>query len=63
MSPKQLLIRTRLDEAMRRLDDTDQTLASIADECGFYDQSSFTRQFQRAVGMAPGAYRARSHRR
>jgi PAS domain S-box-containing protein len=63
MSPKQLLIRTRLDEAMRRLDDTDRTLASIAGECGFYDQSSFTRQFQRAVGMTPGAYRARGHRR
>lgn len=63
MSPKQLLIRTRLDEAMRRLDDTDLTLATIAGECGFYDQSSFTRQFQRAVGMTPGAYRTRGQRR
>ncbi|MEN9645130.1 MAG: hypothetical protein RL238_1799 [Actinomycetota bacterium] len=63
MSPKQLLIRTRLDEAMRRLDDTDLTLAAIAGECGFYDQSSFTRQFQRAVGMTPGAYRSRGQRR
>ena len=63
VSPKQLLIRTRLDEAMRRLDDTDLTLATIAGECGFYDQSSFTRQFQRAVGMTPGAYRTRGQRR
>jgi len=63
MSPKQLLIRTRLDEAMRRLDDTDLTLATIAGQCGFYDQSSFTRQFQRAVGMTPGAYRTRGQRR
>ncbi len=59
MSPKQLLMRTRLDEAMRRLDDTDLPIAAIAGACGFYDQSSFTRQFRRAVGMAPGAYRAR----
>jgi AraC-like DNA-binding protein len=38
-------------------------VAAIAGECGFYDQSSFTRQFQRAVGMTPGAYRARGQRR
>ncbi len=63
MSPKQLLIRTRLDEAIRRLDDTDLPIAAIAGECGFYDQSQFTRQFQRAVGLAPGAYRARGDRR
>ncbi|MFM2079281.1 MAG: hypothetical protein RJA49_3171 [Actinomycetota bacterium] len=63
MSPKQLLMRTRLDEAIRRLDDTDLPIATIAGECGFYDQSQFTRQFQRAVGLAPGAYRARRDRR
>ncbi len=62
VSPKQLLIRTRIDEAVRRLDDTSLTLAAIAGECGFYDQSSFTRQFQRAVGITPGAYRARQQR-
>ncbi len=63
MSPKQLIIRTRIDEAIRRLDDTDLPLATIAGECGFYDQSSFTRQFQRVVGMTPGAYRGRGGRR
>jgi PAS domain S-box-containing protein len=63
MSPKQLLIRIRIDEAIRRLDDGDLPLVTIAGQCGFYDQSSFTRQFQRAVGMTPGAYRARAARR
>jgi PAS domain S-box-containing protein len=62
VSPKQMLIRTRIDEAVRRLDDTMLPLATIAGECGFYDQSSFTRQFQRAVGITPGAYRARQQR-
>jgi PAS domain S-box-containing protein len=62
VSPKQLLIRTRIDEAVRRLDDTSLPLVAIAGECGFYDQSSFTRQFQRAVGLTPGAYRARQQR-
>ena len=60
VSPKQLIIRTRIDEALRRLDDTDLSIASIAGACGFYDQSSFTRQFRRAVGLTPGAYRARN---
>jgi len=57
MSPKQLLVRTRLDEALRRLEDTELPIATIAGSCGFYDQSQFTRQFRRAVGMTPGAYR------
>jgi PAS domain S-box-containing protein len=58
LSPKQLLLRARLDEAMRRLDDTDLPIATIASECGYYDQSSFTRQFRRATGLTPAAYRS-----
>jgi AraC-like DNA-binding protein len=63
LSPKQLLLRARLDEAMRRLDDTDLSIATIATECGYYDQSSFTRQFRRATGLTPGSYRAEIRRR
>lgn len=62
LSPKQLLVRARLDEAIRRLEDGDLPLATIASECGWYDQSSFTRQFRAAVGMTPGAYRAQARR-
>ena len=32
--------------------------ASVAQECGFYDQSHLTRAFRARVGMAPGAFRA-----
>ncbi|MDO8392245.1 MAG: AraC family transcriptional regulator [Actinomycetota bacterium] len=60
VSPKQLLIRARIDEAIRRLDDTDLSLAAIAGECGFYDQSSFNRLFRRTTGITPGAYRSRA---
>lgn len=63
LSPKQLIIRTRIEEAVRRLDDSDLPIAVVAGECGFYDQSAFTRQFQRAVGMTPGAYRLRGRHR
>lgn len=64
LSPKQLLMRSRLDEAINRLEDSSLSLAVIAQECGYYDQSSFTRLFQRSVGMTPGAYRDQAkHRR
>ena len=59
MSPKQMIIRARIDEAIRRLEDTDLSLATVAGECGFYDQSSFNRLFRRTAGITPGAYRAR----
>lgn len=58
LSPKQLLLRARLDEAMRRLEDGSIPIATVATECGYYDQSSFTRQFRRATGMTPAAYRS-----
>lgn len=57
VSPKQLVLRFRLEEAMRRLRETDAPIAQVASECGYYDQSAFTRQFRRVVGMSPRAYR------
>ena len=63
LSAKQLLMRMRLEEAIVRLRTTDASLGQIASECGYYDQSAFTRQFTKVVRMSPGAYRAAlSHR-
>jgi AraC-like DNA-binding protein len=58
LSAKQLLLRLRLEEAIRRLRTSDASVAQIATECGYYDQSAFTRQFRRVVGLSPGAYRS-----
>jgi len=58
LSAKQLLLRMRLEEAILRLRTTQAPVAEIASECGYYDQSAFTRQFRRVVGMSPGAYRS-----
>lgn len=58
MSPLQLLHKLRLDEATRRLSETDQSLADIAIETGWCDQSAFTRHFSRYAGMAPGRFRS-----
>jgi PAS domain S-box-containing protein len=57
LSAKQLMLRLRLEEAILRLRTTDLAVSQIATECGYYDQSAFTRQFRRVVGMSPGAYR------
>ncbi|MCX6857521.1 MAG: AraC family transcriptional regulator [Verrucomicrobia bacterium] len=58
MSPMQLLHKLRLDEATRRLQETDQSLADIAIETGWCDQSAFTRHFSRYAGMSPGKFRS-----
>lgn len=57
MAPMQLLHKLRLDEAMRLLREPDKTLAEIAIETGWCDQSAFTRHFTRYAGLAPGKYR------
>ncbi|HBJ88262.1 MAG TPA: AraC family transcriptional regulator [Verrucomicrobiales bacterium] len=58
MSPLQLLHKLRLDEATRLLRETDMSLADIAIETGWCDQSAFTRHFNRYTGMAPGKFRS-----
>jgi AraC-like DNA-binding protein len=59
ISVRQLLVRFRVERAIALLDSTDSTLSDIAARCGYYDQSAFTRQFRRVVGVSPGAYRSR----
>jgi len=53
----QLIQKVRMDAAVQRLRETDDAIAAIALECGYSDQSAFTRQFHRTVGMSPSEYR------
>jgi AraC-like DNA-binding protein len=65
LSAGQYLSRVRIDRACDRLKHTDVPLSELALECGYADQTAFTRQFHKLVGLTPGAYRlatARSHR-
>jgi AraC family transcriptional regulator len=57
------LRRARVEEAARRLADTDQPLAEIALACGFCDQSHLTRTFRRRTGLTPGAWRRAARER
>jgi AraC-like DNA-binding protein len=53
----QLIQKVRMENAMRRLRETDIPVSGIALECGYSDQSAFTRQFRQTVGLSPGEYR------
>lgn len=49
--------RLRVQHAAGLLRDASLSLTEIALECGFSDQSHFTRVFKRRLGSTPGAYR------
>lgn len=51
--------RRRLEQACRMMLCSNESLASIARECGYYDQSHFTRNFHRAMGVSPQTWRRR----
>lgn len=53
----QLIRKTRMEAAMQRLRDTTDSIATIALDCGYSDQSAFTRQFRQAAGLSPSEYR------
>jgi AraC family transcriptional regulator len=59
LPPHQYLIVQRIEAARRRLLDASASLADVAAECGFADQSHFTATFRKAVGVPPGAWRRR----
>ena len=60
-SPIDYLLQRRLQRAMQLLITTDRSVSQIAFEVGFNDSNYFTRQFKRAQGASPLAFR-RSHR-
>lgn len=61
LSPKQLVMRFRVEEGVRLLTTTDDPIAEVASRCGYYDQSAFSRHFRRVVGSPPATYRS-AHR-
>lgn len=54
----QILLKFRMDAAAEQLRDTDRSVAQIAFDCGYSDQSAFARQFRQTIGMTPGKYRS-----
>ena len=57
MTPRQYVQRVRVNAAAERLLHTDEPIAEIAIDSGFYDQSHFTKVFRRTMGEPPATYR------
>jgi len=56
----QFIQKVRMDAAVHRLRETDDPISQIALDCGYSDQSAFTRQFRQTVRMSPAQYRRTS---
>ncbi len=56
-TPRQQLMRLRVENACRLLRNGDDSIANIAVSCGFFDHAHFTRTFRRFMGMTPADYR------
>jgi AraC-like DNA-binding protein len=59
MTPTEYLLTWRIERARRLLVETQHSMAEIAAECGFSDQSHFTKRFRRVTGLTPLAYQKR----
>lgn len=57
LTPQKYLRKLRLRIASRALIYTNEVLSEVALQCGFADQSHFTREFRRQFGRTPREYR------
>ena len=57
ITPGQFIQKVRMDAAVRRLRESGDSIVKIALDCGYAEQSSFTRQFKQAIGLSPARYR------
>jgi AraC-like DNA-binding protein len=57
ISPLKHIMNVRIRAASLRLTTTNDTIAAIAQECGFYDHPHFTRNFSKLMGVSPKEYR------
>ena len=58
MTPHSFIINQKITQARKMMKKSkNTTLASIAKEVGFYDQSHFSKSFKKVLGVNPSAYR------
>ena len=58
ISPSQHILNVRIRAVCNLLSGTNDTISSIAIDCGFYDHSHLSRNFQKAVGISPSEFRS-----
>ena len=57
--PMRFILKSRVNEACKMLVNTRHPIAWIARATGFFDQSYFSKQFARSMGLSPRQYRDR----
>jgi AraC family transcriptional regulator len=57
LPPHEYVIARRVERAKQFLQGGDLSLAEVAAQAGFWDQSQFSRHFKRLVGVTPGQFR------
>ena len=57
LSTGQWLLKQRIEHACQELVETQLPIVRIALDCGYADQSAFTRQFRRTTGYTPSEFR------
>lgn len=60
-TPQQDIIDTRINYACWLLRNTDDTIATISNECGYRNVEHFMRQFKQNIQMTPSEYRNKVH--
>lgn len=58
ITPHRYLLRLRVEQAARMMNERHRSLADIAAACGFADQSAFTHAFAARFGVTPGKWRS-----
>lgn len=61
-TPMTHVLNVRIRAACNLLAQTNDTIASIAQESGFYDHSHFTRNFKKVMNVSPSEYRAKDQK-
>ena len=61
--PLQYLTQWRMTEAARRLRESEESVAQVAERVGYANAAAFMKAFTRVHGEGPGAYRRRYRRR
>ncbi len=58
LSPHRYILQQRIERAKKLLKHSQDTIVDIAFQCGFVNQSHFTRRFHEMTGLTPKVYRS-----
>jgi iron complex transport system substrate-binding protein len=58
LSPKEFIVRVRMERAAALLRESSQTISEISDGLGYQDVGFFSRQFKQKFGISPARFRA-----